>query len=142
MATTQSHWESEVPTSALDGAVSPYAKDIRYLVIFGILFVITAVEVATYWIEGLQGVALVGLLLVLGAIKFFLVAAYFMHLKYDRKVLTGIFYFSLALALCVYLAVLTSFRVWWPDHHAVCESSPQLHKNETLVESHTICPVR
>lgn len=140
MATTRSHWDSEVPVGALDGAVDPYAKDKKYLVIFLVLFVITALEVSTYFIEGLTGVALVGALLTMAAVKFVLVASFFMHLKYDRKLLSTLFYSGLVLAIVVFLAVLTAFRVWWPNHHAVCDSSPVLKKGQAVVQSHTECP--
>jgi cytochrome c oxidase subunit IV len=38
------------------------------------------------------------------------VAAYFMHLKWDKKLLTGIFYAGLVLAVAVYVAVLFAFE--------------------------------
>lgn len=144
MATTQSHWESEVPPSQLDGAVRAYSRDVVYLINFAVLFVITIVEVLTFFFTDFplfQGHFLVPTLLFLAAIKFFLVAYLFMHLRFDKKVLSVIFYSGLVLALCVYLAILTVFRIWWPDHHAICDSSPQLTKSESLVQTQTICPV-
>lgn len=144
MATTQSHWEGEVPTSQLDGAVKDYSKDIGYLIIFFILFGITVVEVLTYFFTDFplfKGHFLVPTLLILAAIKFWLVAQRFMHLHFDKRILSVIFYSGLVLAICVYIAVLTIFRIWWPDHHFVCNSSPQLVKSESLVQSQTVCPV-
>ncbi len=55
-----------------------------YINIAVILAVITAVEVATYYIPALAGV-IVPILLVLSLAKFVLVVGYFMHLKFDHK---------------------------------------------------------
>jgi caa(3)-type oxidase subunit IV len=72
-----------------------------------ILFVLTAMEVGAYEIvhrhapAGLATVlepVVVEVLLLLSALKFALVAMFYMHLKSDGKLLTGIFSFSLILA--------------------------------------------
>ena len=44
------------------------------------------------------------------AVKFWMVTWYFMHLKFDSKLLTYIFYAGLALAVAVYCAALATFR--------------------------------
>ena len=82
-----------------------------------ILAAVTAVEVAwSYlpWDDWGDGKALylleVGGLLGMMAFKFFMVASVFMHLKFDSKILTRIFYAGLALAVAVYLAVLATFE--------------------------------
>lgn len=80
------------------------------------LAVITAVEVAwSYlpWWEDASGFTSfieVGGLLVMMAIKFVIVASNFMHLKFDSKVLTRVFYSGLALALGVYVGALVTFE--------------------------------
>ena len=51
------------------------------------------------------------------AVKFFTVAYIFMHLRFDKKILTWFFYAGLTLAVLVYLAVLSAFRIWWPGEH-------------------------
>lgn len=142
--TEEQHWEGPVPTSALDGAVHEYPKDKLYLANFAVLFVITLMEVATYfWTDFFlfHGHFLVPTLLFLAAVKFFLVAYIFMHLRFDKPLLSVVFYSGLFLALLVYIAIMTIFRVWWPDHHAVCDSSPQLTRSESLVQSQTVCPI-
>lgn len=145
MSTTeQTHWEGPVPTAALDGAIHEYPKDKLYLLTFAVLFAITVVEVATYFLTDFplfRGGALVPTLLLLAAVKFFLVAYIFMHLRFDKKLLTVVFYSGLVLAVLVYVAVMTMFRLWWPDNHMVCESSPQLSRAESMVKSQTVCPV-
>jgi cytochrome c oxidase subunit 4 len=87
--------------------------------IAGILAVITAVEVAwSYlpWSDWGHGFAIVfaelGGLLIMMAVKFAIVASYFMHLKFDHKILTRIFYAGLFLAIAVYLAVLATFEIF------------------------------
>ena len=45
-------------------------------------------------------------------VKFFMVASYFMHLKYDSKILSRTFYGAMILALILFTAVLTIFNFW------------------------------
>jgi len=78
-----------------------------------ILAIITAVEVAWSYLPWGEGRAIflfeVGGLLIMMAWKFFIVASVFMHLKFDKKILTGIFYAALALAVGVYVVALATF---------------------------------
>lgn len=80
------------------------------------LAVITALEVIWSYLPWGHGAAIVfaevGGLLIMMAVKFYIVAAVFMHLKYDSKILTRVFYAGLALAVAVYLAVLSTFEIW------------------------------
>lgn len=69
-----------------------------------ILAIITAVEVAIYYIPALEDM-LVPLLVVLSLIKFVAVIWYFMHLKYDDKLLTGIFGAALVVSVAVFIAL-------------------------------------
>jgi cytochrome c oxidase subunit 4 len=79
-----------------------------------ILAVVTAIEVAWSYLpwpdETAWFVGEVAGLVVMMAFKFYVVAAYFMHLKWDKKILTGIFYGGLVLAMAVYIAVLFAFE--------------------------------
>ena len=52
---------------------------------------------------------LIPVLIVLSAIKFALVALFYMHLKWDGPLLSGIFGFSLVLATFVIVALLALF---------------------------------
>ena len=59
-------------------------------------------------------IALVGnwwLLIIMG-IKFYLIAAYFMHLKWDRPILRRAFMTGIGIALVVYVITLTAFKFW------------------------------
>ena len=109
MATT--HESSQpIDTSVLDGAVEEYPSDWRYVKVAIVLAIITAIEVDTYVHGDLWEPILVPALLGMMALKFFGVAWYFMHLKYDKKILTWSFYSGVVLALLVYLVVLFVFN--------------------------------
>jgi len=77
------------------------------------LAAITALEVIWSYL-GFEGPALVVPLVVMMVVKFVLVAAGFMHLKYDLalvngRVFTVLFVFGLTLAIVVYAAMIASF---------------------------------
>lgn len=55
-----------------------------------VLAVITAVEFGIISLHGMRGVV-IAVLAVLSLVKFYLVISYFMHLKFDAKVLTWVF---------------------------------------------------
>jgi cytochrome c oxidase subunit 4 len=78
-----------------------------------ILAVVTAVEVAIYYIEAVEDI-LVPTLLILSAGKFAAVVGYFMHLKFDDRRFRWIFIFGLAVALACYLgtAAMFIFHEW------------------------------
>ena len=79
---------------------------LEYTQIGLILFVITAIEVGIYYI-GLGFTMLVVSLLVLSLIKFTLVVAWFMHLRFDNKLFMTLFVTGLFTALIVFTVVLT-----------------------------------
>jgi cytochrome c oxidase subunit 4 len=95
-----------------DGHAHP--SDWDYARIALILGVLTAIEVFTYFesVHNLGANALRVTLVVLMVLKFVYVGAWFMHLKFDHPILRNIFTTGLVLALLVYLAMLTAFRVW------------------------------
>lgn len=75
------------------------------------LSVITAIEVAIFYVEDL-GKGIIPILAVLSIGKFALVAMYYMHLKYDSRLFTSFFVAGLILAVAVVFAVLFLFRVF------------------------------
>lgn len=83
-------------------------SDLGYVKIAVILAVLTAIEVSTYYVD--FGPLFLPTLLVLMVVKFFIVVSYFMHLKFDSKVFTWMFYSGLFLALGVYVAALATFK--------------------------------
>ena len=93
----------------------------QYILVAVFLAVLTALEVSTYWWPKDFPVGLsTGMLVFLMIVKFGTVTAFFMHLKFDKRILTVVFYAGLILALLVYMAVLTVFRFWGPvENHMV-----------------------
>ena len=87
-----------------------HASPAFYWVIGGILTVITAVEVAIFYIPFLKPV-LVPSLLILSAGKFLLVVMYFMHLKFDHRILTGVFLSGMVLATFITVALIVLYHV-------------------------------
>lgn len=81
-----------------------------YWAIGAILTVITAVEVAIFYIPAMSSV-LVPILLVLSAAKFATVVMFFMHLKFDSKVFSGVFLAGLALAAFMTTALTILYKV-------------------------------
>lgn len=85
-----------------------HPRDSQYILIALILAAVTAVEVGLYY-WSLPGASNNVALLVLATIKFVMVVAYFMHLKFDNKILRRVFTFGFFLALTVYAAALFTF---------------------------------
>ncbi len=81
-----------------------------YVGIAVILAVLTAAEVATYYFEDQLGGLLVPSLIVMMIVKFVLVVAWFMHLRFDSNLFTRMFVSGLVLAVGVYLVTLATFR--------------------------------
>ena len=70
---------------------------------------ITAAEVTLTYIDvGL--VFLPALLILMVVAKFFIVVSFFMHLKFDNKIFSFLFYMGLGLAVCVYAVALATFH--------------------------------
>jgi cytochrome c oxidase subunit IV len=83
----------------------------EYVMVAAVLAIITAIEVAIYYFD-LNRTTLVVTLLALSAVKFSMVAAFFMHLKFDTRVFTTFFAGGLAMAVAAFIAVLAMFRAF------------------------------
>jgi cytochrome c oxidase subunit IV len=81
-----------------------------YIMIALILGVLTAAEVAVFYIPALQP-ALVPILLVLTAGKFALVVMFYMHLRFDNRIFSGVFVAPLILAILVVISLLILFHL-------------------------------
>jgi cytochrome c oxidase subunit 4 len=81
-----------------------------YVLIGVILTIITAVEVAIFYIPALAGV-LVPVLLTLSAAKFVIVVLFYMHLKYDHPIFGRVFFGPMFLAVIVVAGLLLLFKV-------------------------------
>lgn len=111
--TTQAPAElGAAPGHEAGGAHADHAhpSPLKYVGIALVLAVVTAVEVALYYIEMPDGL-LVSMLLGLAVIKFGMVAAFFMHLKFDGRLLRRLFVTGIVLAGAVYTVVLVTLDV-------------------------------
>ncbi len=79
----------------------------QYITIGLILGVVTAAEVAVYYVDALEG-ALLGILMVLSAMKFILVALWFMHLRFDNRLFSLLFSSGVVLAVLLFIVVLST----------------------------------
>ncbi len=84
-----------------------------YAKIAAALCAITLVEFAAFYTEALKGV-LVPLLIVLSAIKLFLVAGFYMHLKFDHPVFKRVLLGGVGLGFGLMLWVLALFTFSHP----------------------------
>ena len=97
--TTQAHGEHAHPGPA------------EYVKVALFLAVVTAAEVALYYISSLQDrpALMVGLLMFFMVVKFAMVALWFMHLRFDSRIFRRLFVGGIVLALGIYAIVLFSF---------------------------------
>jgi cytochrome c oxidase subunit 4 len=79
----------------------------EYIKIGLILAVITAVEVAVYYIDALEDV-LIPILIVLSALKFSMVVMWFMHLRFDNRLFSTFFVGGLMLVATLFVIVLAT----------------------------------
>jgi len=111
----QTHIEQPVPQaepshrSGSHTGRHPSPKE--YVRIAIILGVITAAEVAIYYIEGAKDF-LIPLLILFSVIKFSLVVMWFMHLRFDSRTYARFFVMGLAGAVTLYLVVLLTLQVF------------------------------
>jgi cytochrome c oxidase subunit 4 len=97
-------------TEAQGGAVhTGHPTPVTYFKVAMTLSIITAVEVGVFYIEDL-GKGIIPVLVILSTVKFALVAMFYMHLRYDSRIFSGLFIGGLALAISVTLAVLGLFQ--------------------------------
>ena len=99
------------PTGALpldESHNSEHMSDLGYVKIAVLLMFITALEVTITYVD--VGPVFLPVLLILMTIKFFTVVLYFMHLKFDNRIFTVLFYMGLFLAVGVYCVALLTFH--------------------------------
>ena len=97
----------------LPGEVKPHPTPRQYVLIAVVLVIITGLEVGASSLEGDINDNLIILLLgVMAAIKFFLVVAWYMHLRTDLKIFRRMFITGLLLATVVYMVALTTLHFW------------------------------
>lgn len=80
-----------------------------YVKIAVVLALVTIVEVGAYYVTALPRAVFSAALLVMMAVKFSLVALWFMHLRFDSRLYRRLFVAGLILALAIYTIVLLTF---------------------------------
>jgi cytochrome c oxidase subunit 4 len=97
----------------LPGELKPHPTPRQYVLIAVVLVIITGLEVGASYLEGdVNSNLIIVLLGVMAAIKFFLVVAWYMHLRTDLKVFRRVFVVGLLLAAAVYMIALTTLHFW------------------------------
>ncbi len=93
---------------AAEGHAHPGPR--QYVLIAVVLVVLTALEVATSYLEGdVNSNLLIAVLGVMAAMKFFLVAAWYMHMRMDAPFFRRVFVVGLVGATIVYGIVMFMF---------------------------------
>ena len=88
-----------------------HPSDLQYVYIALFLAVVTAAEVAVYYVKALEGL-LVYILVVMAVVKFSVVVMFFMHLRFDSKLFRRFFITGIVLAMFCYVIVLSTFHIW------------------------------
>ena len=81
-----------------------------YAIVGLILAVITLVEFLIFYVESL-GVLLIPIMLILSLMKFVIVVAFFMHLRFDNKLFTYLFFAGFILAAVITVALLVLLAI-------------------------------
>ncbi len=82
---------------------------LTYVKVASLLAAITAVEVGLFYVEALKDV-IKPIFLILSAGKFAIVAMFYMHLKFDSRLFSGLFLGGVLLALALGVALMALFR--------------------------------
>jgi len=95
------------------GRVVRHPSPREYVRIAVVLAVVTAAEVAVYYVDWVhEHGLLIPLLFLFALIKFSLVVLWYMHLRFDSRTYARFFVMGLAGALTLYMAVLLMFRTF------------------------------
>jgi cytochrome c oxidase subunit 4 len=113
MTAVETHAEHS-DMNADHGEHHEHPSDLKYIKVALVLGVLTAIEVALSYVEVGGEKPTVALLLILAAVKFFIVVMYFMHLKFDHPWFRRLFVAGLALAAFCYIAYLATLHTWHP----------------------------
>ena len=109
--------EAEVTAEGEVHSHHEHPSDWLYVKVALILAVITAAEVLTYVFNVTDTKVLVLTLFPMMIAKFLTVIFYFMHLKYDNPLFKRVFIFGLALAVVVFLIMISTFAFWTGDYY-------------------------
>ncbi len=97
----------------LPGELRPHPSPLRYVLIAIVLMIVTAAEVSLYYLEGsIPDAVIIPLLLVFAALKFGIVASWYMHLRTDRPIFARFFVLGITAAVVLYLIVLSTLEIF------------------------------
>lgn len=96
------------------GAGHQHPGDLEYVKVAIFLAIVTGAEVAMSYIDVATAIY-VPVLLVMMAVKFSVVALWFMHLRFDSTMFRRLFVAGLILATLVYVAFLVSMQYFGDD---------------------------
>ena len=104
----------------LPGELKPHPTPRQYVLIAVVLVVITGFEVATSYIstDDVSARIIAAVLITMAAVKFFLVVAWYMHLRTDLRIFRRMFITGLVLAGFVYLVMLSTLHIFNTGRHA------------------------
>ncbi len=95
------------------GRVVRHPSPREYVRVAVVLAVVTALEVAVYYVDWVhEHGLLIPLLFLFALVKFSLVVLWYMHLRFDSRTYARFFVMGLAGALTLYMAVLLMFRTF------------------------------
>jgi cytochrome c oxidase subunit IV len=105
---------TQTAPAAVEAHDDHHPSDWEYLKVAGWLALLTLIEVGTYFesVHNLPRWALFVVLSVLMVVKFVMVGAYFMHLKYDTPWFRRLFIAGLVLAIIVYMVFFLAFDLF------------------------------
>ncbi len=98
------------PTSTAHPTEHAHPGARQYLGIAVVLTVITAIEVGVFYMPSMRTM-LVPTLLTLSALKFALVAMFYMHLRFDSKLFSWLFVFPLVIIGSILVALMAMQRL-------------------------------
>lgn len=85
----------------------------QYWLIAAFLAVVTALEVGMYYIDQAMGLGFLNaaILIALSAVKFLVVVGWFMHVRFEKPMISRFFTAGFILAFSLYLVVLAALGV-------------------------------
>lgn len=84
-----------------------HATPFFYTIVGIILAVVTLLEVWLFTLDDMFGATFVPIMLLLALAKFVIVVAFFMHLRFDKNLLTLVFSSGFIIAIAVFMILLT-----------------------------------
>jgi cytochrome c oxidase subunit IV len=122
-----SHDARRIPEPAHDVSVATPHHPVPYVAIFLILVVLTVITVAVAWLNLESDLAKIAVALLIATIKGTFVVLYFMHLKFEGKLIYLILVVPLILCVILALALIPDTRPTvlfdHPGHEAAAQAT-------------------